>query len=264
MKSRFIWVGAGLCAAVVVACAVGDPAADTVAATPAPPRSAGAAAQAIIAQAQSDSRVLDSVFALKQRGWADPDWSSAIVEIKTVPNSIDNKAVSLNVAMVPIQRANSGPIARAHINFVEGDLSSEGVAITGDDADSVATVRADLESTVGTEPEPNASVALETPESPDAVADTETGAQALASAHVSWCSWACQAVGSAVCTPFKVLGSVICGTLSTAACGSVCGGKKPHICPRSRPALGHPCLLWGKWVLIPSQGEVHTCNGYAC
>jgi hypothetical protein len=262
MKSRFIWVGASLCAAVVAACAVGDPAADTIAATPAPPRLTGAAAQAIIAQARSDSRVLDSVSELKQRGWADPDWSNAIVEIKTVPNSSDSKAVSFNVAMVPIQRANNGSIARAHINFAENDLSSEGVAITGDDAESVAAVRADLESAVTTEP--SASTVLETPESPDAVADIETGAQAAASAHVNWCSWGCQAVGSAVCTPFKVLGSVICGTLSTAACGLVCGSKKPHVCPRSHTVLGHPCILWGKWVLIPSQGEVHTCNGYAC
>jgi hypothetical protein len=259
MKSRFIWLGAGLCAAVVAACAVGDPAADT---KPAPPRLAGAAAQAIITHARSDSRVLDSVSALKQSGWEDPDWANAIVEIKTAPNSSDSKAASLNVAMVPIQRANNGTIMRAHINFVEGDLSSEGVSIAGDDADSVAAVRADLESDVSTEP--SASTALETPESPDAVTDIEADAQVTPDVHVNWCAWGCQAVGSAVCTPFGVLGSVICGTLSTGACSLVCRSRKPHVCPRSRTVIGHPCILWGKWVHIPTQGEVHTCNGYAC
>jgi len=262
MKSRFIWVGAGLCAAVVAACVVGDPAADTVAATTPPPRLAGAAAQAVIAQAQSDSRVLDSVSALKQRGWADPDWSNAIVELKTAPNSSDSEAVSFNIARVPIQRASNGPIARAHINFAQGDLSNEGVAITGDDADSVAALRADLESDVS--PEPSASTAVETPEDPDAAPDVATGAQALVSAKVNWCSWACQAVGSAVCTPFKIKGAVICGTLSTAACNIVCPGKKHNICTWSRKMLGHACVLWGKWALIPSQGMVHLCNGYSC
>lgn len=261
MKSRFIWIGAGLCAAVIAACAVGD-SGDTNAARPAPPRLTGAAAQAVIAQAQADSRVLDSVSALKQSGWADPDWSNAIVEIKTAPNSSDGKAASFNVAMVPIQRADHGTIARAHINFVEGDPSSEGVAITGDDADSVAAVRADLESDVATEP--SASTALETPESPDAVAGIEADAQATPSVHVNWCSWGCQAVGSAVCTPFKIFGSIICGTLSNGACKLVCGSRKPHVCPRTRTVIGHPCILWGKWVHIPTQGEVHTCNGYAC
>ena len=262
MKSRFIWVGAGLCAAVVAACAISDPAADTTTATTTPPRLTGAAAEAIIAHAQSDSRVLDSVFALKQRGWADPDWSNAIVEIKTSPNSSNNEAASFNVAMVPIQRANNAPIAHAHIKFVEGDLSSEGVAIMGDDASSVAAVRADLESAVSTEP--SASTAMETPEGPDAVADVESDAQDTASKSVNWCSWGCQAAGSAACWPFKVVGSIICGTLSNAACGIVCAGRKHHICTWSRKMLGHPCILWGKWVLIPSQGEVHECNGYEC
>src|SRR5690349_20613544 len=135
MKSRLIWGGASLCAAVVAACAVTDPAEDPNAASAAPPRLTGAAAETIIAQARSDSRVLDDVAALEQRGWADPDWSSAIVEIRTAQNASDDKSVSVNVAMVPMQRSSNGTIARAHIKFVEGDLSSEGVAITGDDAE---------------------------------------------------------------------------------------------------------------------------------
>jgi hypothetical protein len=207
---------------------------------------------ALLQEAQQSAALSQAMSDFRSGGWTIAGWENARVD----HDANAATAVGATYLVLPMTYLRDGSVVgRADILYAPETEGSHHIAIRTTDAASDALMPNQAGETAS-----DGDWEAELP--PEANQSLSPGLSQNVDALTS-CGLLCGGAGIFACLRFThPVAVVICGTASLFVCDYFC--RENRRCVTKRYHAGATCLLYGKWVYIPSTGLVHLCNGYGC
>jgi len=207
---------------------------------------------ALLQEAQHSTELSQAVSDFRNGGWTIAGWEKAHVD-DAINTAV---AVGATYVVLPMTYVRDGNVVgHADLLYAPATEGAHHIAVRTADAASDAL----MPNQAG---ETESDGDWETDAPPEANQSVSPGISENVEGLTS-CGVICGEAGIFACLRFThPVAIVVCGTAGLFLCDYFC--HEHRRCVTKRYHAGATCLLWGKWVFIPSQGMVHMCNGYGC